>query len=111
MNLATIKTNLLVSVLAAIVTVALQVMVFETTHVVPSIPIEQLPGMTAEEKFQYFRDNSKEVTGLENAKGYFSSSEALLSLLKRRALPIFLAVLTSLFVVDSWRGRRKTGHK
>ena len=103
-----IRTNFLVSAMAAIITVALQVMVFETTHVVPSAPIEQLPGITATEKLQYFRENSVAVTGFENAKGYLSSSEAFLSLLKRRALPIFFAVLVSLFAVDFWHSRRKT---
>lgn len=103
-----IRTNLLVSVLAAIITVALQVMVFETTYIAPSQPFEQLPGATVEERQQYLRENTVAATGLENAKGYLSSSEAFLSLLKRRVLPVFFAVLISLFVVSSWNDRRKT---
>ncbi len=107
MNSYMIRTNLLVSVLAAIITVALQVMVFETTYIGPSQPFAQLPGATVEEKQQYLKENSVAATGLENAKGYLSSPEALLSLLKRKALPVFFAVLISLFVVSSWHNRRK----
>ena len=103
-----IRTNLSVSVLAAIITVALQVMVFETTYVAPSQPFAQLPGATVEEKQQYLRENTVAVTGLENAKGYLSSSGATFSLLNRKALPVFFAVLISLFVVSSWHGRRNT---
>lgn len=111
MNSYAIRTNLLVSALAAIITVLIQVTLFETTYRSTPLTGEQIVAMntmTVDERFRYAQENRMVATGLENLKGYFSSSEALLILMKRRALPIFLAVFVSLFVVNLWQGKQKT---
>ena len=108
-----IRTNLLVSALAAIITVLIQVTLFETTYLSTPLTGEHIVAMntlTDEEMSSYARENKLRATGLENLKGYFSSSEALFSLLKRRVMPIFFAVLVSLFAVGFWQDRRKTEH-
>lgn len=103
MNSYKIRTNLLVSALAAVITVAIQITMFQTTYITVPLTGEQIramSSMTNEEKIQYRRKNTEALTGLENAKGYFSSSQALFSLMKREALPIFFAVFISLFAVN-----------
>lgn len=95
--------------MAAIITVLVQVTLFETTYISTPLTGEQMLAMntmTDEERLRYARENGMVKTGLENLKGYFSSSEALLSLMKRRVLPIFIAVFISLFAVNYWHGKR-----
>ncbi len=113
MNSYAIRTNLLVSALAAIITVVIQITLFETTYLSTPLTGEQIVAintMTVEERASYAKEHRLRATGLENLKGYLSSSESQLYVLKRRVLPIFFAVLISLFAAGFWQERRKTEH-
>ena len=110
MNTYVVQTNLLVSALAAIITVFIQITLFETVYLSTPSTSEQrvaMSTMTDEDRFQYMRENRMLVTGWSNLKGYFSSSDALWALTKRRILPIFFAVFASLFVVRFWQAKRE----
>ena len=111
MSTFAIRTNLLVSVLAAIITVLIQITLFEVTYLSTPLTSEQMVTMntmTDEERFRYAKENRMLRTGIQNLKGYFSSSEALFSLTKRRVLPIFFAVFISLFIANFLQGKQRT---
>ena len=111
MNSYIIRTNLFVSALAAIITVFIQITLFEEVILSTPLSSEQtatLNTMTVEEWSRHARKNPTVSTGLDNLKNYLSSSEALLFVMKDRVLPIFFAVLISLFAASYWHGRRAT---
>ena len=111
MNTYIIRTNLFVSALAAIITVFIQITLFEEVILSTPLSSEQIAAMntmTVEEWSRHARKNPTISTGLDNLKNYLSSPEALLFVLKDRILPIFFAVLTSLFTANYWQSRRAT---
>ena len=106
-----IRTNLIVSALAALITVLIQITLFETVILSTPLSGEQIVAMntmTVEEWSRHARKNPTLSTGLDNLKNYLHSSEAILVVMKRRVLPIFFAVLISLFAANYWQGRRAT---
>ena len=106
-----IRTSLFIIALAAILTVLIQITLFETVILSTPLSSDQIVAMntmTVEEWSRHARKNPMVSTGLDNLKNYLSSPEALLVVTKDRVLPIFFAVLISLFAANYWHVRRAT---